>query len=54
MSDFFRVYIPGKFVENSVVTTSHLIFLEENIAFNIFMYGVHVVTGFCGEIKHSK
>lgn len=52
MSDFFWVYIPGKFVENSVVTTSHLNFLEEKNAFDIFMYVV--VTGFCVEIKYSK
>lgn len=37
MSDLLRVDIPGKFVENSVVTTSYLNSLEEKkLALSIY------------------
>lgn len=47
------MYIPENFVENSVVTTSYLNFLEKKACLkHEFMYVV--VTGVCEEIKYSK
>lgn len=47
------MYIPENFVENSVVTTSYLNFLEKKACLkHKFMYVV--VTGVCEEIKYSK